>query len=301
MEAQARASIDIQGTVLRYAEVERYGARYRLLRLGSCDFDFDAAYELLHAAEPTHLEVIADALGDVFEGATATQLNISLHPPGGYSFFAPLPAELGEEACLAHLEQEASLLANCSEEEALFLEVDPLYAEALEEGQTVNWFHVLALETPIYARFERILQRLPQLQYRLSVSTHGAAAVIGHLAEEGAGRLRLGIGRYDTHVEYVLCRGASWLYSHYAPVEAAADCAYFAVALLQRLGLAPEEVSRLFVYGKEMSTEEQSLLQSSLRRAPERLDPIRVVDLDPGSLSDDFDAAAYVPCIGVTL
>ena len=41
METPARAGIDVYGSALRYVELERFGARYRLLRLGRCDFDFD--------------------------------------------------------------------------------------------------------------------------------------------------------------------------------------------------------------------------------------------------------------------
>jgi len=80
MDVRARAGIDIYGTVLRYAEVEQRGPRYQLLRLGSCDFDFDIAEAMLQASSPEHIEALTDALNDVFEGSIAARLHVTLHP-----------------------------------------------------------------------------------------------------------------------------------------------------------------------------------------------------------------------------
>ena len=110
MDVRARAGIDIYGTVLRYAEVEQRGPRYQLLRLGSCDFDFDIAEAMLQASPPEHIEALTDALNDVFEGSVASRLHVTLHPPTCYSFFTALPVEAPVEERKKRLLRDAALL-----------------------------------------------------------------------------------------------------------------------------------------------------------------------------------------------
>ena len=68
MEARARAGIELHDTALRYAELERRGDRYQLLRLGSCDFDFGVLDEL-QAEAPRYLDIVGEALRDVLARA----------------------------------------------------------------------------------------------------------------------------------------------------------------------------------------------------------------------------------------
>src|SRR5690606_10565174 len=92
MDAQARAGIEFSDTVLRYAEVEQYGSRYRLLRLGTCDFDFRLVEDLLQRHDPDAIEVVREALQDVFSGSIASTLHAALHPALTTSFFTSVPS-----------------------------------------------------------------------------------------------------------------------------------------------------------------------------------------------------------------
>lgn len=304
MEAHARAGIDIYGNVLRYAEVEQYGTRFRLLRLGSCEFDFDVGAELLSGGQPQHLETVAEAVGDVFSGSIASALHVALHPPGCYSFFTPVPAETPEAARKVRLQQEAAVLAGV--ETPLRLTADALYSEQIVDDGQLDWVHVLAVEETDYGRLEHILNRLPKPRHRLMASMQAAALVVGHLAsgeaeDDGSSPFTLAIGWYPTHIEYTLCRDGRWYFSHYTDAGTGADSAYFSAALLGRLRLTPGAVGRVLVYGSGIDLDDFDILRHVFAVVPERLNPLRVVDLDPASLAPGFDAEAYVACVGAAL
>lgn len=304
MEAHARAGIDIYGSALRYAEVEQYGARYRLLRLGSCDFDFDVTEAVLRTEHPQHLATVSEALADVFSGSVADSYQVTLHPPGCYSFFTPLPAGITDAARRVRLQQEAALLAGV--ETPLRLTADALYAEPVDEEEVVDWVHVLAVPERIHTRFDRVLRHLPQPRHRLMVSMQAAATAMGrllrHTEENDADApYALAIGWYPTHVEYALCRDHRWHFSHFAETGPSADVIYYAAALLRRLHLRPSDVGQVFVYGTDLRTDARPILEALFSHPPRRLNPLAVLDLDPDSLNADFDIEAYVPCLGAAL
>lgn len=307
MDAHVRAGIDIFGTSLRYAEVEQYGSRYRLLRLGSCDFDFDIAQELLYDRTPAHLQTLTDALADVYEGAVATSLRIALHPLGCTSFFTPLPEALAAPAGAERLQDEMALLVGAGPAGTMHLTTDPLYSEEVRQGQAVTWYHGLAVPGRLQAHFTEVVDGLPFRRHRFRLTMQCAAHVIAALQRnrpELAPPLdvyTLAVGWYDTHIEYSLSTGGQWYFGHHTMSVSPTDGAYFALALCSRLGITPDAIGTLYVYGKRLPEETFQPLEVIFRKRPERLNPLYVVDLDPESLDDNFDAEAYVPCIGAAL
>lgn len=310
MEALARAGIDITGNVLRYAEVEQSGREFRLLRLGSCDFDFDVAEALWQPEAHPHLPTVSEALADVFAGSGAVRYQLTVHPPGCYSFFTPLPSGISETTRKVRIQQEASLLAGV--ETPLRLMADPAYSDAAEGAERVDWVHVLAVPEHVYTRFEEVLRVLVEQPHprltprpRLMASMQAAAAAMEHLLHRALpgpdAPFALAVGWYPTHVEYTLCRGAQWYYSHFTVAGTPADAVYYGVALLQRLHLRPSQVGRVYLYGITPPAETAPILERVFSRPAERLNPLAVVDLDADSLTEDFDAVAYVPCMGAAL
>ena len=321
MKTQVRVGIDIHGAALRYAEVEQHESQYHLLRLGSCDFDFDVAHVLLSAEEPAApLDTLAEALSDVLEGTMATHMNAVLHPPHACSFFIPLDAAASEGERRRRLLEEAALLtqrrtADIREETGEEGEGMHLTTHALsgapaaapvpdEAADPVTWFHVLAMQRRAPERLERALSALPQLSRRWMLSTRAAAQVVGRAARrEGASEddYALAVGWYPSHVEYALCRDEHWHFSHHTAAGPPVDSAYFAAAMLEGLGLPPAAVRRVFVYGEEKPLDAFAPLGQVFGAAPQRLNPMPLVDLDPGSLAGAFNASAYAPCIGAML
>ncbi len=304
MEAHVRAGIEVQGTVLRYAEVEQYGPRYRLLRLGRCDFDFDVVGELVQVPASPHRQTVAEALADVYAGTVATSLHVALHPLHATSFFSPMPRSTPEDDRLARLKAESALLLGDETAASVRLTADPVGLETLEDGRQVAWVHGLAVPVRLHEPFDQVLAVSPFLQYRFRLSMQAAAAVMGRLhAPPHNGRVTyaLALGWYESHVEYVLTRQGDWYFSHHTTVASPSDAAYFALALCHRLGVTPADVDRLYVYGQPVDLAALQPLEMIFRTSPARLNALYAVDLDPGSLDADFDAEAYVPCIGAAL
>lgn len=304
MDAHARAGIDIYGRILRYAEVEQYGSRYRLLRLGTCDFDFDVVEDVLTGETDEHVETVSEALGDIFAGSVAGSIHVTLHPPTCYSFFAPLPVEAEASDRKVRLQQEAALLAGT--EQPLHITADTVRAQDLSEGGRIDWVHVLAVDDRIHARIEAIIGGLPQPRRRLSVGMQGAARAMAkqrdsHLPKERRGPYSIAVGWYPDHVEYTLSHEDQWYFSNYTDATPPVDVAYFAMALLQRFDLKPKDVDRLYIYGNDADLSLFPDLESTADIEARRLNPFSFLDLDSGSLSPDFDAEAYVSCVGVTL
>lgn len=304
MDAHARAAIDIYDRVLRYAEVEQYGSRYRLLRLGSCDFDFDVGHELVIPENGKQLLTVADALRDVFSGSVAATLNITIHPPRCFSFFSPLPTDSDAGDRKIRLQQEAALLTGT--EESVHITADAVHTQALKSGGEVDWVHVLAVDEAVQSRVERLASKLPQPRRRLMVGMHAAASTIARLQRWPSGESRRGpfllaIGWYADHVEYTLCQDQQWYFSKHTEAVPPVDVAYFAAAMMDHLRLKPSQVRRIYLYGNGIDLSLFSDLETVFELEAHRLNPLSVLDLDPGSLASDFDAEAYVGCVGAAL
>ncbi len=324
-EAQICGGIDLHGATLHYAETERFGRRCRLLRLGSCDFDFDVTRALLEGGTAAQMRTVAEALGDIFAGTAASALRVVLHPPACHSFFAPLPAGLPDAERHARLLHEASLLVpHAGAADGLRLTTDALYDEPLDDeplddeplegAGAVQWHHVLVLDRHVHERFDQLMARLPHATYRWHVSTHSAARAAERLnlqhSEGAAGpeavAYTLAVGQYPGHTEYAVCKGGTWRFGTFAETGAPADAAYFALAVLHRMGVAPAEVEHVLLYGPATAgtgaaAERAETLRRVLPARPTAFKLERLVDLDPHSLMAEFDASTYVPCVGAAL
>ena len=307
MGAYVQAGVDIYDSTLRYAEVERNGSDYRLLKLGSCEFDFNMAEALASGAQPMYLDTLAEALNDVFGESQASDLHVIFHPSNCYSFFTPLYVDMTEEERKRRLQDEATLLTSETGPMPLHLTADVVHTETLDNGRVVEWFHVLGIQEQVHSQLDRILRGLPPSSYRFNLSTRGTANAIENLARRDnvehslESPYSLAIGFYKTHIEYVICRRFRWFFSHHAASSSPADSVYFALALLRRLNLERSAVGQLYIYGEEIEAEIFSILQDVFSLTAEVLNPIDVVALDRKSPGMHFSAEAYVPCIGIAM
>lgn len=307
MGAYVQAGVDLYKSTLRYAEVERNDQHYRLLKLGSCEFDFNMADALSDSAQPMHLETLAEALNDVFSESIASDLHVVFHPSDCYSFFTPLYVDLTEEQRKYRLQEEATLLTSQSTPVPLHLTADVVYTETLENGRVVEWFHVLGVEERIHKQLSSVLHALPHSSFRFNLSTRGTANAIEQMARKENLEMRtnqaytLAIGYYKTHIEYALCRQNRWFFSHHTDSSAAVDSVYFALALLRRLKIDRSQVGRIYIYGEDIEGEVFSVLTEIFENTPEVLNPMEVVQLEKKSPGMHFTAEAYVPCIGVAM
>lgn len=304
---QAVAGIDIYGDTVRYAEVQSQGEGvYRLRRLGSCDFAFDVADELLHGDDTQHTDVLTNALRDVFAGTEATTLRIALHPTDAYAFFTLVGEATSDAQRQEQMAQEAALLAEVSSPDTLHVTSEAVRTDTLSDGRSVEWMHVLALPTPVQERLAAAVRPLPHERHEWLLTTQGTARVAEWMAarEEApseATPYTLVIGRYANHAEYVVLQNGSWHFGHHAVTRSPADCAYYGVALLERLDIPFDAVGRVRVYGEDVASADLAPLESVVGTEPAPLDPLPVVGLTPADLQNDIRPEMYVPCVGVTL
>lgn len=301
--ASVRAGIEVYGSALRYAELERLGERYRLLRLGQLDFDFDVAQTALYAEDEEAADTVREALREALAGTLAPRLHVTLHPPTAYTFFTPLSTRLDADGRERQLRQEASLLMQTSTPVPLRLTADAV-AQDLLANEPVEWYHVLALEDAAQERLDAIVGVLPSTSYRLLSSLHAAATAAEHAPP---GRLRpktpytLAAGLYASHAEFTLCRVGQWRFSQYAEADAATDVAFMAAEWLRRLGVDLSAVGQLYVYGETVGPETVAPLEMLFAASAELLDPLDLVMLDADDVHATLDASAYVPCLGSLL
>ena len=307
MGAYVQAGVEIYNSTLRYAEVENNDSQYRLLKLGSCEFEFDMSEALSSRAQPLYLDTLAEALNDVFAESIASDLHIVFHPSNCFSFFTPLYVDLTEEERKLRLQEEATLLTASDKLVPLHLTADVVYTETLENGRIVEWFHVLGIEEQVHHQLSMVLNSLPHSSIRFNLSTRGTANAIECIARKerrdivGHAAYTLAIGYYKTHIEYALCRRGRWYFSHHTDSSAPADGVYFALSLLRRLNIEKSSIGQIYIYGEDIEAEVFSLLQDVFERTPEVLNPMEIVALDKKSPGMHFTAEAYVPCIGVAM
>lgn len=300
MKALARASVDLQGREMRYAELEQFENRYRLLRLGSCDFDFDITRELVHEPESSKLTSVRDALRDVLSGSVAGTIRFVLHPPAIHNFFSALPVDLPKSSRHIRAQQEAALLYGVGPSLSVDHEVT---FESSGNGAPAAWQSVSVTFADVRRKLGRLAAALPGAEFEV-ISRHvaGGRALRRHLQlrdEEGDGMV-LAVGCYPDQFDVAFGAENEWRYSSASPGKTEPDAAYFSAETLRRLGYEQEDVTQILTYGIADHRDVPSFARLYDVR-PMVFDPLMLVNLDPTTIDDEFEAGAYLPCVGGAL
>lgn len=301
MELQAFASIDLMQATLRYAEVEHRAGDVHPLRLGSCDFDFDVAHALLHTDAQAHLDVVTEALVDVWEGTDAEPLHVVVHPPEAYAFVTIVPTELPADDRVLRFQQEAALLAGTESAAPPHVTAFPVHAETHLDIEPMQ---VFAVPDVVYARFESVLEALPQTHVQFMLSTQAAAQVMVRsesFPTASEAPFALAIGVYPGSIEYALLHEGGWYYSHYVEAEDPVDAAYFAAVLLDRLDIPRAAIEYVGLYGLGADETAFAPFETVFEVTPTLIDPFDILGLDRDAVQGAFGAGAYVPSVGAAL
>ncbi|MEM6647908.1 MAG: hypothetical protein AAF730_16815 [Bacteroidota bacterium] len=301
-----RASIALEGSVLRFAEVAYDGDGYRLERLGSCDFEADVGQDVLGLQDSVHLGTVQEALRDIFDQSEAIVFTVVVPPTTGHAVFVPVPQGTPPDAARALLHQDIALLTGSAELATLDITTEPLHTAQVPDVGAVQWYHAMATAKALRPRIEALGQAVDAEAVRMLLSTRTATALVHLLhratnAKPPVAPYTLALGRYATHVEYVVCHGDTWHYSHHTAAGTVADAAYFAISLLKRLRIPPLAVGRLYVYGAGVDLDAFRPMARLFNADPLRLDPLQALALDRDHLDEQFAAEAFASCIGATL
>jgi hypothetical protein len=181
---------------------------------------------------------------------------------------------------------------------------------ATEGDETVEWVHVLAVPQAVEARMRALLAEVPVSEVGGRLLSSEAAArllrppetdVDSETSADGSDDYRLAIGRYGAHTEYALSRDGAWHHAHAAKdAQSPEDQVYYAVGMLNRIGLSPEDVGHISVYGNESEPVSDGPFETAFGGVPVPLDPFAAVDATTDR-PDEEPAPAYVPSIGGAL
>lgn len=298
------ASIGYHGHELHYAEVV-HTPTPRLVRLGSCEFDFNIDTALAGLPESSHLSAMADALAEIFSDTEATQLHIALHPPACTSFFAPFSVDIPTAERDQHILYEVEQLGAFDAAYPPLVLHEPVRQETVDQ-HTVDWHHILRVDWNLASKIDRLTASLPPTNHQYLTSTRGVMTLLARLArlEATASDARtpytLSIGAYNTHVEYILSRNDTWVFSCFSESGLSSDSPYFLVSMLKRLDVAPRRVGRLYFYGPVSDTEHFKPFEHLFVAQPTFINPMQAFQTDP-SVPLPSVSAAYGPCIGAAL
>jgi len=221
-------------------------------------------------------------------------------------FFVPLPEQLSGEEREQRVAHQAALVTNTRSLDALHTLCRSVRT-ATEKGETVEWVHVLAVPRSVEGRMRTLLAEVPSPQATGRLLTSEAAAHLAGVAEpkadldastDGSDGYRLAIGRYAEHTEYALSHDGRWHHAHAAEdAQTPADQVYYAVGMLNRIGLSPEEIDHVCVYGDAPGAASGDAFEAVFGCVPVPLDPFAAVDATT-DCPDEESASTYVPCIG---
>lgn len=310
MSEPVSAAIHIRGATIRCAEVVRRGATLDLRRFGHRSFEFDLTRVLWGEEEvPSALDRVGAAIRKQFEGTKASEACVVFHPLDVYSFFTPISGGLSERDRMHHVIQHAALLTGARSPDSLRITPQSVRTSDREEGDSIDWVHVLAVPRAVKERVETLVNALPVQEHDQMVTSEAAARLTGISEKQAASAperdparpYSLAVGHYPTHTEYALTRDRVWHHAH-ATEEARtpANRAYYAVGFLNRIGVSQQEVGRLFVYGTRLDRNAFGPFENLFECQAELLDPFQVLHRFPDRPPEEV-VGAYVPCIGAAL
>ena len=307
MTQSISAAIHIQGPTIRYAEVARTASGVELRRLGRERIEVDVVRVLWGEENGVEaLDEMVAAVGGALHDTEASTVGLVVHPLDVYSFFVPLPDGLSDDERERRVAHQAALVTNTRSLDALHT-LRRSIRTATEGDETVEWVHVLAVPQEVEARMRTLLSEVPapEAAGRL-LSSEAAARLVEHAGSGGevdppTDGYRLAIGRYAAHTEYALSHDGAWHHAHAAEdARTPDDQVYYAVGMLNRIGVAPDEIGRLVTYGTEADAGADAVLESVFGCVPAALDPFRQLRR-VWEQPDDEGPGAYVPSIGGAL
>lgn len=302
------AAIHIQGSTIRYAEIRREDSTLDLRRLGRETFEFDVARVLWgEDGAANGLDQVGAVVREALEGTEASSVGLVVHPLDVYSFFMPIPTGLSERDRGRRVAYQAALVTDTRSPNALHTTSQSVRTVE-EEGEAIEWVHVLAVPQAVEERIETLVASFPARDPVRMVSSEAAAWVMRRHAEtehappaEIEGAYRLAIGQYPTHTEYALTHEGTWHHAHAAQeARNPENRAYYAVGFLNRIGVPLSEIGGLFVYGSDADSGADGPFETVFDRRPALLNPFDGLQLTSEQSEEEL-SSTYVPCVGGAL
>ncbi len=301
MSEKIRSGISFHGSRMRYAEVEQTGAALRLVRLGSCDFDFDAEKAALEGT-PSRLDIIRQAVSDVFSGTRSIDFTVVLPPRSVISFFSPVSDRAPEAEKKRQLEADIILVGG--RDSALSVSAEPVFSENAG-GEDVTWYQVAAIQAPVRRNMAGVLSDFSGVNNHFMTSMQAATRVAAWIedrrAGSGAGTVAAAVGCYDDCTEISILDAGRWRHGVCSKSTLASDVAYALLDELERLDLSAGDLNTVYVYGDRTNGTMATALAAATNAAVTILDPLALFDNHPVDERSSFEPGQYVLAVGASL
>ena len=298
MIAQSTAGVEFVGHLMRYAEVEFDGSTHKLLRLGNCEFEFDASEVVYSGAYPGRIETIQSALKDVFKDTISSSFRFVL-PSSALTQFESSVANPSDEQALKSQIGFETLLFNGGESGG-----DVFPGEQMTQSSPlVQGYAVHHLSQRISDRIRALCTVFPSQTKGHIPSPNASLRSFRRLSEQGnmSNQNALLIGCYPDHTDYtVISAGIPVkMISRNTPTHS--DRIYFGHEALTRLVPGSLKSPQVYVYGHVVHPDLVAGLVEDFGPQAQVLNPGPLVNLDKNRFEDGFPIEAFVPCLGASI
>ncbi|MDX1739767.1 MAG: hypothetical protein R3178_00675 [Rhodothermales bacterium] len=304
MSDRIRSGIYFHGPRMRYSEVDQGRSGPKLLRLGSCDFDFDAEHALLAGPE-RQLDTIREAVGDVFSGSQSVDVSVVLSATSVISFFSPVSDSASEDEKRQQLEADTVLIGGHGS--ALSVVAEPVSTVRRNGDEIVTWYHVAAVPVGMRRRVSGVLSPFSDARHRFTTSLQAGARVAGRLeslaaeSSELAASSAAAVGMFDSHTEISILRSGKWLFGSTLPSSLQSDVAYAILNLVDRSGVGRDDFCRIHTYGDVKRESDAATIGAATAAEVKRMNPLNLFRGGPVKEQHGFDPSDYALCVGAAL
>lgn len=298
MSAHVRSSagISFSGSVMRYAEIERAGSVTRLLRLGNCDFEFDAASELFSPSRPSRLDVIREALSDVFSGTTADVVRAVI-PGDQLVLFQTM---VGRDSSPGERNRQIALETRVLVGEDADGDLFPAGGKPDESHAWVP-VHVAHAGTHMAERVKQVGTIFGDVSFQMIPRATAVYQAMHALQALAGWETCLVIGAFDGSTEFQLMMDGNRQGDVVYPVTDPADRLYFALEALSAWNVGHHDVARVVLHGDCVDGPLIDAMNDVWGTRAVLANPGPAVRLEEGRLEASFGFEAFLATVGAAI
>ncbi|MDA0684746.1 MAG: hypothetical protein O2797_05825 [Bacteroidetes bacterium] len=298
MAGLTTAGVEFSGSVMRYAEIEQAESRFRLQRLGNCEFEFDAASVAYLGMQPDLLPTIREAIQDVFRDTTSSVIRFVIPTPlqTRFSTAVPIDADVQERSGLIGF--ETRLFTSNREGGDVF----PVHLRSENRSQ-VQGFAVAHVDERVANHIRAVGSVFPDVEVQMVPSMNAAALSFRHVAHReslSTGSYLL-VGMIDGRSDFILMHNAESLTHSTMVTPYPEDTAYHALLTCSRFGKTCHDIQTVYVYGNADREAGMAGLRDAFGDRVQLLNPGIIVNLEPDRFETDYPIEAFVPAIGAAI
>lgn len=298
MAGISTAGVEFSRDLMRYAEVERREGQFKLVRLGSCEFGFDAAGVLFDGITPQFMGAIRDAMADIFKDTAASRFRFVIPSRRQTRFTTTVPEDVDISVRTDLVGYDASLFTANREGGDIF----PLHLQRVRDTD-LHRFAVSHLDASISQALKQLQPVFPEANLDPVPSLPAAMAAFRQVAHrlELSSHPYLLIGAVEEGYDLILAQGTEPLAVEFLSAASGADLAYHALLFGHRIGLACNDVETVFLYGAQVPEAVTIALAEAFGPRVERINSGVVVGLERDHFGDDYPIESFLPVVGAAI